>query len=216
MKHTNASKETPLILLCDNHESHISIDVLDYASANGIHMLSFPPHCSHKLQPLDRTVYGPFKKYYNSACDNWMFNRPGRTMTIHDIPEIVGHAFPKVMTPTNIQSGFRVAGLFPVNRYVFKDCEFMSAETTDRPESVRSTTTESIETGNIVNDGEMPSTSDYIDNVYITPENTKPFKKTKPRKNKCSIILFFLGMKITKTYFFGIYKKSIKYCIEEK
>ena len=105
MKHTNASKETPLILLCDNHESHISIDVLDYASANGIHMLSFPPHCSHKLQPLDRTVYGPFKKYYDSACDNWMFNHPGRTMTIHDIPEIVGHAFPKAMTPTNIQSG---------------------------------------------------------------------------------------------------------------
>ena len=83
-------QETPLILLCDNHESHISIDVLDYASANGVHMLSFPPHCSHKLQPLDRTVYGPFKKYYNSACDNWMFNHPRRTMTIHNISEIVG------------------------------------------------------------------------------------------------------------------------------
>ena len=80
-------------------------------------------------------------------------------MTIHDIPEIVGNAFHKAMTPTNIQSGFRVAGLFPINRYVFKDCEFMPEETTDHPESVRSTTTESIEAGNIVNDGEIPSTS---------------------------------------------------------
>ena len=125
-------------------------------------MLSFPPHCSHKLQPLDRTVYGPFKKYYNSACGNWMFNHPGRTMTIHNIPGSVAHAFPKAMTPPNNQSGFRVAGLFPVNRYVFKDCEFMPADKTDRPESVRSTTTESIETGNIINDGEMPNTSGYI------------------------------------------------------
>ena len=46
----------------------------------------------------------------------------------------------------------------------------MPAVTTDRPESVRSTTTESIETGNVVNDGEMPSTSAYIDNACITPE----------------------------------------------
>ena len=89
------------------------------------------------------------------------------------------------MTPTNIQSGFRVAGLFPVNRYVNKDCEFTPVETTDRPESLRSTTTESIETGNIINDGEMPSTSGYIANVCITPESVRPFKKAEPRKYKC-------------------------------
>ena len=63
--------------------------------------------------------------------------------------------------------------------------EFMPAETTDRPESVRSTTTDSIETGNIVNDGEMPSTSGYIANVCITPESVRPFKKAEQRKNKC-------------------------------
>ena len=61
----------------------------------------------------------------------------------------------------------------------------MPAETTYYPESVRSTTTESIETGNIVNDGEMPSTSGYIDNVCVTPESVRPYKKAEPRKNKC-------------------------------
>uniref|UniRef100_A0A3Q2VJV2 Uncharacterized protein n=1 Tax=Haplochromis burtoni TaxID=8153 RepID=A0A3Q2VJV2_HAPBU len=30
-------------------------------------MLSFPPHCSHRLQPLDRSVYGPLKRHINST-----------------------------------------------------------------------------------------------------------------------------------------------------
>ena len=61
-KYTSATKEKKNLLLLDNHSSHISIQALDYCSENGIIMLSFPPHCSHKLQPLDRSVYGPLKK----------------------------------------------------------------------------------------------------------------------------------------------------------
>ena len=41
-------KHNPVVLLCDNHESHISVEGLDYASENGVVMLPFPPCCSHK------------------------------------------------------------------------------------------------------------------------------------------------------------------------
>ena len=68
---TKCNKEKPALLTLDNHGSHLSIDGLDYAKRNGLVMLSFPPHCSHKLQPLDRTVYGSFKKHVNSASDAW-------------------------------------------------------------------------------------------------------------------------------------------------
>ena len=60
-KHAMPSKSNPKLLLLDNHESHLSIAVLNFTKDNGITMLSFPPHTSHKLQPLDRSVYGPFK-----------------------------------------------------------------------------------------------------------------------------------------------------------
>ncbi|XP_014664978.1 PREDICTED: uncharacterized protein LOC106807207 [Priapulus caudatus] len=105
--HVRCSPENKVLLLLDNHDSHISIETLDYAKENGIVMLSFPPHCSHKLQPLDRSVYGPFKRYYNTACDGWITENKGKTMTIYDIPALVGKAFPRAMIPTNIQSGFR-------------------------------------------------------------------------------------------------------------
>lgn len=49
----------------DNHESHITIAAVAYCKENGVVLLTFPPHCSHKLQPLDRGVYGPLKSYFN-------------------------------------------------------------------------------------------------------------------------------------------------------
>jgi hypothetical protein len=131
--HVKCTVQSPVLLLLDNHDSHISVASIEYAKNNGIVMLTFPPHCSHKLQPLDRSVYGPFKKFYNSACDSWMLENPGRCMTIMDIAGRVGKAFPQAMSPVNIQSGFRVSGIAPFNRDVFTDDEFLSAYVTDRP-----------------------------------------------------------------------------------
>ena len=61
---------------------------------------------------------------------------------MHDNPEIVGHTFPKVISPINIQAKFRVAGLVPVNRDVVEDCYFMPAETRDGFKPVNNTTPE--------------------------------------------------------------------------
>lgn len=52
-KNVKPSIEKPVLLLLDNHDSHLNIEVLNYCKSNGIVLLSFPPHCSHKLQPLD-------------------------------------------------------------------------------------------------------------------------------------------------------------------
>ena len=97
-------------------------------------MLSFSPHCSHKLQPLDRSVYFPLKKFFNTQCDAWCSSHPGRTMQILDIPSLCAVAFPLAMTPVNIQSGFRVSGIYPLKRNIFTDDEFMPSLATDRPD----------------------------------------------------------------------------------
>ena len=131
--HVRPSPTDKVILLLDNHVSHLSVGVLQFAKDNGVVMVSFPPHCSHKLQPLDRSVYGPLKRYYNVACDDWIVSHKGRTMTIYDVPAMVGLAYPKAMTPANIQAGFKVSGISPFNRNVFTDDEFLPADVTDRP-----------------------------------------------------------------------------------
>ena len=137
-KHSNSSIEHPVLLLLDNHESHISVECIQFAKDNGIHLLSFPPHCSHKLQPLDRTVYYPLKRFYNSECDAWCNSHPGRPMQALDIPGVCSRAFKLAMTPANIQSGFEVSGIYPFNRNRIAGDEFLPSVVTDRPEPVSS------------------------------------------------------------------------------
>ncbi|KAJ8957115.1 hypothetical protein NQ318_007330 [Aromia moschata] len=68
-KHVPSSVDSPTLLLLDNHISHLSSSILDYCKQNLIVLVSFLPHTSHHLQPLD---FGPLKKYYYTACSNWM------------------------------------------------------------------------------------------------------------------------------------------------
>jgi hypothetical protein len=61
-KHVKSSEEDPVLLILDNHGSHISLEIYMYCRWHGIVMVSFPPHTSHKLQPLDLTFFGPLMK----------------------------------------------------------------------------------------------------------------------------------------------------------
>ena len=177
----------PVLVLLDNHESHLSIDVIDFYKENGVVLLSFPPHCSHKLQPLNRSVFGPLKKFVNTACDSWMKNNPAKTMSIYDIPAIVRDALPHALTPSNIQAGFKVAGIFPFNRDVFSSEEFEPGSVTDQPipaeqvpqspQTSLPATVNSSTPSPVAQDG--PSTSAGI----VTPEQLRPFGHAERRKS---------------------------------
>ena len=133
VQHAKPSSERPVLLLLDNYHAHIAVSILNYAKENGIVMLSFPPHCSHKLQPLDRSVFGLLKKYVSGSQDNWMRNHPGIPMTIYDIPSILKEAWLSAVTPKNVTRGFEVSGIYPVNPNVFDELDFAPSYVTDRP-----------------------------------------------------------------------------------
>lgn len=133
VKHAKCNMNDPVLLILDNHESHISIDSLTFARANGIHMLTLPPHCSHKLQPLDKAVYGPLKTYYNRSMDSFVRSHVGKGVSIYNIPLIADAAHQQAMTISNIVSGFRSTGIYPYNRDIFASAEFASAEVSERP-----------------------------------------------------------------------------------
>lgn len=123
-KHTCCSRENPILLLCDNHESHISIEAVDYCRANGIVYLSFPPHTSHKLQPLDVGVFGPFKSKLKVAFNDWHTGHPGKALTIYEIPSLAKLAYFEAFTGKNITSGFMKPGIHPLNKLAFSDEDF--------------------------------------------------------------------------------------------
>ncbi|XP_063960443.1 uncharacterized protein LOC135155423 [Lytechinus pictus] len=134
VKYVKPTPADPVLLLLDNHDSHLAISVFDYASDNGIVMLSFPPHCSHRLQPLDLSVFGPLKSRVAQEQAIWLRNNSGKTMTIYDIPSILHDAWKDALSMRNIISGFEKAGIFPFNPDVFTDVDFAPSIVTDRPD----------------------------------------------------------------------------------
>ncbi|KAK0132274.1 hypothetical protein N1851_032903 [Merluccius polli] len=109
VEHAKCSNNKPCLLLLDNHSTPFMDSIL----------LSFPPHCSYRLQHLDRTFYVLLKRHINSMSDSWMRNNPAKKKSTT-----------LAATPLNIQAGFRVQ---PYNRDVFLETEFAPSNVSDRP-----------------------------------------------------------------------------------
>jgi len=83
IKLVQPSKENKVLLIMDNHESHLSIQAIDLARENGVIFLTFPPHTSHRLQPLDVSMFGPFKTFLNQATREWTIRNPNKPVSIY-------------------------------------------------------------------------------------------------------------------------------------
>ncbi|XP_074108548.1 uncharacterized protein LOC141533526 [Cotesia typhae] len=143
-------------------------------------MLSFPPHTSHKLQPLDRSVFGPFKHRFNAESDRWCKSHPGVRMTIYDIPAVTAEALPSV-TAENIKAGFKCTGIYPFNSNIFSDEEFSAAAVTDMPlvnhaSEESGETAQSCSTSSLADDAPntttLPTTPSIDDNNRILRDKT--------------------------------------------
>lgn len=66
----------------------------------------------------------PLKTYCAQEIDIWLENHPNRVVTHY---QIAGHgkAYPKSATATIATNGFRKTGLFPCNRYIFDEHDFL-------------------------------------------------------------------------------------------
>ncbi|XP_041364124.1 uncharacterized protein LOC121379546 [Gigantopelta aegis] len=77
VKFTKCSKEHKCLPILDGDFSHKTLLSVTYAKDHGITMIVLPPHCTHKMQPLDKTFFGPQKANYNAEADRWMLVHPG-------------------------------------------------------------------------------------------------------------------------------------------
>lgn len=82
IKDSASSKENSSILFLDNHVSQLFIEAINLYKENGIILLTVPPHCTHKVQPLDVSLLIPFHTFYDSALDAWMMSHPGENYNV--------------------------------------------------------------------------------------------------------------------------------------
>ena len=131
VKTTNASINTPQLIILDGHHSHKTLAEVEFCRSHGITLITLPPHCTHKMQPLDRSYFKSFKSAYNAAADSWMVSHPGQSITFYDMAALAGKASQRYSTPEKAIAGFRACGIWPFDENIFSDDDFMASLVTD-------------------------------------------------------------------------------------
>lgn len=127
-KARNTSKQ-PILLIMDGHGSHITGEMRVLAEAHGIHILCFPPHTTHKLQPLDVGIFGKLQRdwcnYAADYIDENLVEIPRTEFIRHYM-----HAREDSFRSNHILSAFRKTGIRPYNSGLFTDADYAPSETT--------------------------------------------------------------------------------------
>ncbi|XP_072400399.1 uncharacterized protein [Diabrotica undecimpunctata] len=133
---SRVSKENIVLLLLDGHFTHTkNLKLIDLARQHGVLLLCFPPHCTHKLQPLDVSFMKPLSVYYADEIKNWLRLNPGRVVTHYQVTELFGKAFIRAGTMSIAINGFKATGIWPPNPNIFVDADFVAADTTNIEQS---------------------------------------------------------------------------------
>ena len=172
----NIGNYRPQLLICDGHGSHNNIEFIEIARSNNIVVMELPSHTSNWTQPLDRSFFKSLKSAWNKEVDNF----------IHTTGLAIGHAqffrlFERAWSvstkESNIVSGFKATGIFPLNPSaipaeafvpsdLYRDSENTCnqssgsrSETVTHPTATAAITTESSDTST------CPSLADIAPNV---------------------------------------------------
>ena len=130
-EYVKPTQEKPVILLLDGHASHKTLTAVEFCRDHNITLISFPPHSTHRLQPLDLCFFGPLKSFYNSACDHWMTTNAGQRIGFYDIAGLFRTAYFRAATMEKGVKGFEAGGIFPFNPDKFADEDFAPSLMTD-------------------------------------------------------------------------------------
>ena len=113
------------------HKSHLfNLDFMEYMKANNVEVCSFPPHCTHVLQPLDDVPFACFKNEYQKEL--LIMNRQlcGNCMNKTQFFRVFIPAYTQGLTPEAIRKdtrtqGFTLSTLKLKNSRIFKPVLFM-------------------------------------------------------------------------------------------
>ena len=104
------------LLIVDGHSSHVNLKFIDLCDKLRILVLVLPPHSTHRLQPLDVSLFAPLASYYTKGLNELMMNSLAMvSISKRAFWSVFWPAWQKAFTPANIASGFEKTGIWPYN-----------------------------------------------------------------------------------------------------
>ncbi|XP_035696853.1 tigger transposable element-derived protein 2-like [Branchiostoma floridae] len=108
-------KERPILLVLDQHGSHLSLKVLMSAMEEKIVIYGLPPHTSHFTQPLDVTVFSVLKTKWATTLEALQAVDSRFQARKTTFPRIFASVQDQVFNADKIKAGFKKTGIFPFN-----------------------------------------------------------------------------------------------------
>ena len=119
-----------VLLILDEQSSYSSAPkVLQAAADKNIILLCLPYHTNSALQPQDRSVFGPFKTYFNKVINEVLRANPNKKLSCHNAGPLIYSAWFRAATSSNALAGFRSTGIYPFNPNALPDTEFLISDT---------------------------------------------------------------------------------------
>ncbi|KAM4057542.1 DDE superfamily endonuclease [Hirsutella rhossiliensis] len=102
------------LLITDGHSSHVNMDFLEWCDQHRIIVAVFPPHSTHRLQPLDVSLFGPLSTAYTNQLIQWTAKTQGLIgLSKREFWSLFWNAFGSSFSAENIASGWKRTGLLP-------------------------------------------------------------------------------------------------------
>ncbi|KAK3089055.1 hypothetical protein FSP39_000473 [Pinctada imbricata] len=136
----NLGRERPMLLLMDNHETHLSPDSIDLAIQNNVEIMALPTHTSHFLQPLDQ-IFGVLKSTFGDIARSMGLIKSDFVIRKNRFAQVLQYAMDKAWSPHVVKESFRKTRISPV-KYDAIDKSFVRKE---KGQAHEQSTTESVD-----------------------------------------------------------------------
>ena len=109
----SANPHKAMVLIVDGSKTHLTRAIIEDAVKLRVHLVALPSHLTDVVQPLNLSVFKPFKAALKKRQRDWRAKNRGKSITPSLFVKFVTESWMQCVTPSVIMSGFRRAGIAP-------------------------------------------------------------------------------------------------------
>ena len=119
------------LLIVDGAKCHLDYSIVEAGESVGVTLLCLPSNTTHELQPMDKSVFGPFEKFWDDELMNFWSTHKDREFNKQRFGYVFTPVWDKAATPKNVKAGFEACGIFPFNPNKIPEEAFAPSLTTE-------------------------------------------------------------------------------------
>ena len=99
------------------HNSHVTLEVVRKSLELVLDLVTLPSHTSHRPQPMDVSVFAPFRHSFKRYKDVWVLHNRGKGVGKQVLAMWVFGDLQRALTPENIKARFCAIGIWLIDHH---------------------------------------------------------------------------------------------------